>query len=56
MAKLIGNVAILMGGSIVMLATLLAVGILFCTATLIVVGRRLNPWRASIEAGDASQG
>jgi hypothetical protein len=44
MGKLIGNAAILIAGSIVFLAEIVAVGVLFLSATLIVVGRRLTHW------------
>jgi hypothetical protein len=43
MMKLIGNAAILVAGSILMIGGLIAVAVLFLGATLIVLLQKLNP-------------
>jgi len=47
MGKLLGNSVILVAGSIVLLAELLAVGVVFLSAIFIVMGRRLTQTRAA---------
>jgi hypothetical protein len=49
MKKLIGNAAIVIGGSILMIGGMIAVAVLFLGATLIVLLRKLNPRRARAE-------
>ncbi len=46
MKKLIGNTAILVAGSILMIGGMIAVAVLFLGATVIVVRRKLSPRRA----------
>ena len=48
MGKLIGNVAILIAGAIVISAQVLAVAVLFLFAALIVMGQRLTHWRTGL--------
>ncbi len=43
MKKLIGNTAILVAGSILMIGGMIAVAVLFLGATLIVLLRKLSP-------------
>lgn len=47
MGRLIGNAAILIAGSIVLMVELLAVAVLFLSATLIATGRRLTHARTA---------
>jgi hypothetical protein len=51
MAKLIGNAAILLAGCLLMIAGLIAVGIILVGATSIVLVRRLRPSRPALTAG-----
>jgi hypothetical protein len=54
MSKVIGNMAILVAGSLVMLSGMLAVGILFLAAAVIVMGRRVSAGLTRIVTGAGS--